>query len=150
MGRMIIKNTLSQFGPIFWTQKLLKFLNTKSQGGARTAFQISQAFNLLTFILEITSSKILNVENFKEKLQENDFVEITKKLCEFTKAHLAEDGNEKKNEKNEKKNDSDEESDNEKDEKNEKGDKKNKKKNKKDRKKKKSQKKNLLEMVLIS
>ena len=66
--RMIIKNTLGHYGPIFWTEKLLKFLNVKSQGGARTSFQMNQAFNLLTFILEISGNKILTVENFKEKL----------------------------------------------------------------------------------
>merc|ERR1712032_993217 len=136
--RMIIKNTLSQYGPIFWTEKLLKFLNVKSEGGARTAFQISQAFNLLTFILEISSSKILSVENFKEKLQENDFVKITRKLIVFTKAHLAEDGKEEEKEpetaEDEKEKDED----------------KKKKKNKKNKKKKMKQKKNSLEMVLLS
>jgi hypothetical protein len=141
--RMVIKNTLGQYGPIFWTEKLLKFLNVKSEGGARTSFQINQAFNLLTFILEISGNKILTVENFKEKLHENDFVKIMRKLIQYVKAHLAEDGKEDNKEEENDKEDADKENDKEND------GKKNKKKNKKDKKKKKNQKKNLLEMVLL-
>lgn len=133
--RMIIKNTLNQYGPIFWTEKLLKFLNIKKEGGARTAFQMHQAFNLLTFILEISNSKISSIENFKEKLFEKDFVKIAKKLNAFIKAHLAEDSNEeKKEEENEEKNEEE----------------KDKKKKKKKNKKKKKEKKNLFEMYLIN
>jgi hypothetical protein len=137
--RMVIKNTLGQYGPIFWTEKLLKFLNVKSEGGARTSFQINQAFNLLTFVLEISGNKILTVENFKDKLHENDFVKIMKKLIQYVKAHLAEDGKE----------DNKEEDNDNKEKENENEEKKNKKKNKKDKKKKKNQKKNLLEMILL-
>ena len=140
--RLIIKNTISQFGPIYWTEKLVKYLNTKSSGGARTVFQINQAFNLLTFILEISSSKITNIENFKEKLLENDLVKITKKLISLVKAHLAEDGTEKE-EKDKKEENKEENKEEEKQE-----DKK--KKHKKDKKNKKDKKQNLLEMLLLS
>jgi len=82
--------------------KLSKFLKTKSNGGARTAFQLNQAFNLLTFVLEISSSKISTDESFKEKLSEKHFAKFALKLNKMVKLHLADDEtNKEAEEKNE-------------------------------------------------
>ena len=93
--RFILKNTLSIYGPNFYMTKLLKFMNSKSQGGARTSFQLNHVFNLMTFILEISSSRLTNDETFKEKISEDYFLEFTKSLIKMVKTHLAEDTKEK-------------------------------------------------------
>lgn len=137
--RFIVKNTISIYGPNFYLEKLSKFLNTKTNGGARTAFQLNQAFNLLTFVLEISSSKFSSDENFKEKLSEDYFVKFAKKLNLMVKQHLADDENNKENEKVEE----------EKKEEEKKEDEKTKKKNSKKKKNKKQEKKSTFDMFLI-
>ncbi len=136
--RFVIKNTLSIYGANFYLEKLGKFLNTKSNGGARTAFQLNQAFNLLTFVLEISSSKLSSDQTFKEKLNEENFIKFSKKLNLMVKQHLADDENNKENEKAE----------DEKKEENKEEEKTNKKTSKK-KKNKKQQKKSTFDMFLI-
>lgn len=140
--RFIIKNTLGIYGANFYLEKLSKFLNTKSNGGARTAFQLNQAFNLLTFVLEISSSKVSQDEVFKGKLSEELFTKFAKKLNQMVKLHLADDENNKEDEKNEEEKKTEEEA------KTEEGKKENKKQKKK-KKNKKQEKKSTFDMFLI-
>jgi len=149
--RFIIKNTLSIYGPGFYMERLSKYLNTKSNGGARTAFQLNQVFNLLTFVLEISSSKFSTDENFKEKLSEGSFIQFSKKIQQLVKLHLADDDNNKEKEKLEKEKLEEEKIEEEKKEEEKKEEeKKENKKNKKKKKNKKQESKLTFEMFLIS
>lgn len=140
--RFIIKNTLSIYGPNFYLEKLAKFLNTKSNGGSRTAFQLNQAFNLLTFVLELSSGKLTTDESFKEKLSEKNFAKFTQKLNSMVKLHLADDETNKEEEKKD-------EEKNEEEKKEEENKNKKEKKKQKKKKNKKQEKKSTFDMFLI-
>lgn len=138
--RFIIKNTIGIYGAHFYLDKLLMYMNTKSKGGARTSFQLNQVFNLLTFVLEISSSKINGDETFKEKFNENHFMKFTQKIYKIVKYHLVDEeslNNETKEEAKKIENENDEKEKSEK------------KKNKKKKELHKKEKKNTFEMLLM-
>lgn len=135
-------------------EKLSKFLNTKSNGGARTAFQLNQAFNLLTFVLEISSSKVATDEIFKAKLSENLFAKFAKKLNQMVKQHLADDESNKEAEEEKEKKEAEEKEkekaeEKEKTEEDKKAEKKEKQKKQKKKKNKKQEKKSTFDMFSI-
>jgi hypothetical protein len=93
--RYLVKNTISLTGLNYYLSRLVTFINTKEQGGARTAHQISQVFNLLTYCVELYINK--QKEGNKVSLSDTELSEFTKSLIELIKQNLKDEKDEKRN-----------------------------------------------------
>ena len=79
--KFLIKHTLTFCGPFFYFEKLLNFIKSKNQGGARTTHQINQTFVLITYVIDLTINKINEEKN-------EDTKSAPKKSTVFKEKHL--------------------------------------------------------------
>ena len=85
--KFLIKHTLNSCGPFFYFEKLLNFIKTKNEGGARTTHQINQTFVLITYVIDLTINKI-NEDKTEDNITDNQTHTVTKKSSAFKEKHL--------------------------------------------------------------
>jgi hypothetical protein len=98
--KYLIKHSLNITGPFYFLEKLVKYLLSKENGGARTSHQINQVFNMITYILDLSTNKINDentnsnsntstLSNFKEKFFSIDtMTNFSKKIIEIIKENV--------------------------------------------------------------
>jgi hypothetical protein len=70
--------------------KLLKYISNKESGGARTAHQINQVFNLLTYCFEIYANKVKDSDIIR--LDSEDLEKLTRGIIDNIKYNLKDEG----------------------------------------------------------
>ena len=75
--RYLIKYCLFTLGPFFFINMILKYSSTKENGGARTNYQIKQMFDLLSYVIDIST----NTSALKDK-QDHKRMDINNKNSE--------------------------------------------------------------------
>lgn len=73
--RYIIKHCIKSKDPVEFIMMLMKYLNFKDNGGARTSFQIKQVYDLLIYTIDLFSNKI---NKNSDKLNKNQKTEDNK------------------------------------------------------------------------
>ena len=78
--RYLIKYCLFTLGPFFFINILLKYSKTKENGGSRTHYQIKQMFDLLGYVIDISTNTLSM--NDKKELKRIDNINNNKKFSE--------------------------------------------------------------------